>query len=209
HDGSSSWQPYGWGGFSSWKIGRDAWFMGRDGQNVAGFPIPGGFSDTQALRVNWPDGSYSATISVESLDSADGNGHPGDRIYPSQAETLEVEQYASPALALTPASHDFGEVSRLDSATTSFTVSNTGSSTSSLDITGISISGDSQFATTGNGDCAAGSTTLAGGENCTVEVSFAPGTAGTFSGTLAIASDAGTESATLSGTGILPDWADT
>src|SRR5699024_3121849 len=103
----------------------------------------------------------------------------------------------------------FGEVSRLDSATTSFTVSNTGSSTSSLDITGISISGDSQFATTGNGDCAAGSTTLAGGENCTVEVSFAPGTAGTFSGTLAIASDAGTESATLSGTGILPDWADT
>ncbi|HSH27162.1 MAG TPA: MBG domain-containing protein, partial [Wenzhouxiangella sp.] len=71
----------------------------------------------------------------------------------------------------------------------------------------ISISGDSQFTLTGSGNCASGDT-LNGGDDCTVEVSFDPDAAASFSGSLDINSDAGDASAALGGTGILPDWSD-
>src|SRR5699024_10420666 len=75
--GSSSWQHFGWGGTNHWAIGRDAWFLGRGGSQVVGFPISGGHDEDMYLRLNWPNGTYSATTSLESVDSGDGSGNPG------------------------------------------------------------------------------------------------------------------------------------
>jgi parallel beta-helix repeat protein len=90
----SNWGSLGWGGASAWNISRDAWFIGRGPTEVVGFEIPAGYDETLPLRVNWPNGTYSATISIESLDSADGAGLPGERIYLTQTEALLVQTEA-------------------------------------------------------------------------------------------------------------------
>ena len=111
-----------------------------------------------------------------------------------------------PLLEITPASNDYDDVGILDDATATFTVTNTGSS--SLELTGVDVSGDSQFGISGTGNCAMDDV-LNGGEDCTVEITFDPDSVATFSGSLDITSDAGDVSAALSGAGILPDWSDT
>jgi len=112
---------------------------------------------------------------------------------------LSGDGLAPAMLAIDPASFDFAGVLVGASATTSFTLSNTGDASSSLDLSSIAVTG-ADFSVTG-GTCTA-TTTLGGGGDCTVEVQFATTAAGAVSGTLDVASDAGNVSATLDGEGL-------
>lgn len=94
---SGQWQRLEWAGpSSSWSLNRDAWFLGQGTPTVVGFEIPAGIEFEIPMRVNFPNGIYSATASIESLDSADGSGEPGDRIYLQQTEALAVRSMAVP-----------------------------------------------------------------------------------------------------------------
>jgi uncharacterized repeat protein (TIGR01451 family) len=84
------WRHLGWGGASHWQLNRDAFFIGRDETQVVGFPIGADHDEIIPLRVNWPNGTYAATVTLESVDSGDGSGNPGERIYLTQSETLDV-----------------------------------------------------------------------------------------------------------------------
>jgi len=100
-------------------------------------------------------------------------------------------------LSLSPASLSFGSqaVGTTSSART-VTLTNSGTSTVSINSNGITTSGD--YAETS--ECG---TTLAAGAQCTILVSFAPTAAGTRTGTLSISDNApgSPQTATLSGTG--------
>ncbi|TVQ33536.1 MAG: choice-of-anchor D domain-containing protein [Wenzhouxiangella sp.] len=105
-------------------------------------------------------------------------------------------------LDVSPNELDFGDVTLGETETREVTVSNVaGEDAEALVLTGLSI-GTGAFAITDQGDCGLGSI-LAGGESCTVEVSFAPDAAGTFSDDLVIsAGDGQSQSVPVSGTGV-------
>jgi hypothetical protein len=103
-----------------------------------------------------------------------------------------------PAATLTPASNNFGNVTRrTTSAPFAFTLSSTG--TAPLTINGISLTGG-QFAIASI-TCG---TTLAVGANCTINVVFSPRGAGAQTGTLTVNDNApgSPQTATVTGTGI-------
>jgi FtsP/CotA-like multicopper oxidase with cupredoxin domain len=103
------------------------------------------------------------------------------------------------AATLNPTSFDFGTVARRSSSTTTFTLTNPG--TSLLTINSISIGGANanQFSipsrTCGN--------SLGVGASCTISVQFSPNNRGTYNATLQIGDNApnSPQSATLTGTG--------
>jgi uncharacterized protein (TIGR03382 family) len=107
---------------------------------------------------------------------------------------------AGPAASLNPASLAFGStLLGQASAALAATLANTGSGTLAIDTIGITGAAAADFGVAG-GTCAPGAT-LAAGANCTVLVSFKPGTAGTRSATLAVAHNGtgGSSSVALSG----------
>lgn len=111
---------------------------------------------------------------------------------------LDAEVFQA-ALAIDPVEQDFGSVLvGQSSAATTFTVSNTGDPVTSLALTSVNLSGD--FSRTG-GDCT-DSTSLNGGESCTVDVVFAPQSVAPLVGSLEITSDLGVVSADLQGQGL-------
>jgi len=103
------------------------------------------------------------------------------------------------AAALSPTSFNFGTVARRSSSTTTFTLTNSG--TSSLTINSISIGGANanQFSipsrTCGN--------SLGVGASCTINVQFSPRNAGTYNANLQVGDNApnSPQTATLTGTG--------
>ncbi len=130
-------------------------------------------------------GSQSATLTVEDA--------PDDAATASLAGT-------GTALSITPATDAFGKVAVGSAQSTTFTVQNVGSGSSGPLTTTLTSSSGAFTATTDG----CNSQTLAGGATCTVTVKFAPANAGTAdSATLAVSStQAGTASASLSGTGV-------
>ena len=113
----------------------------------------------------------------------------------------------APDLAIAPATQDFGELLTNDeTATTSFTVTNSGPSRSSASID--TISGLSGALSVSGGSCEAGTTSLASGQSCTISVTFAPTADGAVSQTLTVdGTDTLNEgsvstSATVEGTGV-------
>jgi len=122
-----------------------------------------------------PDAITSFTASLD-VTSSNGSG----------SVTLDGTGTAGPAatLSISDATYDFGDVLTGDSATYTFTVSNTGEADSEASIDTITPpAGD--FSVTG-GSCSAGTTTLADGESCTIDLQFAPAADGLQSGDLVV-----------------------
>ncbi len=112
----------------------------------------------------------------------------------SKTFSLQLKPTTSPALTLSTTSATFGTVA-LNSTTTK-TVTLTASGTAALAISKISIAG------TGFAD--AGITvplTLNPGQTATLAISFDPASAGSFTGSVTIASNAATATVSLTGTG--------
>lgn len=121
-------------------------------------------------------GNFNDTVTVTS----DAGQTTNDTV------ALSGEGTAGPAanLAISPASHDYGDVLTGETSTQSFTVTNNGDSGSEADIDTITPpAGD--FSVTG-GTCSAGSTTLADGASCTIVLEFAPAADGAQSGDLVV-----------------------
>ncbi|MCA1800183.1 MAG: MBG domain-containing protein, partial [Actinobacteria bacterium] len=184
---------------------REDYFIGRDGSTLIGFPIPSNYSESIPIRMDFDNGIYQFTTSIESFVDGDPN-NPGDRIYLNQVDMFEVEQFVSPILSIAPASHDFGVIGELDTSSFTFTLSNDGSSSSELTIDAASISGIGAGAYFAGNGC--DGVLLAGGDTCSVEVTFNPGSVGTFNAQLDVTSDAGDVAAALTAQSILPDWSD-
>ncbi len=140
------------------------------------------------------EGSYSGELEI----SGDGGQ--------SATVTLSGEgMEGSGGLSVSETELTFGAVNPDNDSNLSVTISNaTESGGASLTLTALDLSGDAEFAITG-GDCAVGSE-LDPGESCTLEVSFSPGAAGSYSGQLDIVASDDDQSATvlLSGGGTLP-----
>ena len=115
----------------------------------------------------------------------------------SQSVALTGTGLAPPMIVLTPASLSFGSVVvGVTSTAQNVAISNTGGVAATLQVP--SVTGD--FAITAN-TCGA---SLAPGVGCTVSIVFSPSVSGARSGRLAIADSAGTQTATLTGTGQAP-----
>nr|WP_280138046.1 choice-of-anchor D domain-containing protein [Terriglobus roseus] len=108
--------------------------------------------------------------------------------------TLTGTGVAAFQIVLTPAAVNFGsQIVGTATAITNITISNTGSSTGALG--SISVSGD--FVLRAN-TCGA---SLAAQTGCTVSIVFMPSAVGTRTGLLTVMNAAGTQTATLTGTG--------
>jgi hypothetical protein len=97
-------------------------------------------------------------------------------------------------VTINPTSLTFGsQVVGTSSTSQPVTLTNSGTSA----VTGISISASGDFSETDN--CG---TTLAANSSCTINVTFTPTAVGTRTGTLTVTDSAGTQTASLSGTGV-------
>ncbi len=139
------------------------------------------------------DGSASLEF-VSLLGQLNSNGNSG------QAQ----------AIALAPATLDFGRVLVQNTASLLATVSNTGSQPVTLGTS--SIAGDASFslASFSSGTpCGSAGVVLAAGSSCTVAVTFRPSAVGTFRATLSVTSSATSQPLTLpiSGVGTQPQLA--
>lgn len=108
---------------------------------------------------------------------------------------------APPTFTVTPASLPFADTPvGSTSAALSVSVGNTGSS--AINISSLSVTAPfavySNGITSGNG-CGS---SVAAGYSCNILLSFTPTTAGSFSGTMTLVDDAGTQTITLTGTGL-------
>jgi hypothetical protein len=107
----------------------------------------------------------------------------------------------APAATLAPTSLTFPNQA-VSTTSTAQTITVTSSGTASLVVSAIAISGDYRQTNT----CGTLPATLAPATSCVVSVTFAPTVAGTRTGTLTISDNtaAGTETALLTGTGVVP-----
>jgi hypothetical protein len=106
-------------------------------------------------------------------------------------------QAAAPQAALTPATGNFNSIAAgTTSAPISFTLTNAGNAALSITSFGISGANNSSFL---QGASTCGSS-LAAGASCTIAVSFASASAGTFTATLSVTDAVGTQTALLTGT---------
>ncbi len=137
-------------------------------------------------------GAKSATITASAT--------PGG----SAAATLTGTVIGAAALSISPTPKDFGGVNLNASNTQTFTVTNaTGAAATSAISFALSGTDAASFAIATTGSCQSGTTTLAGGGSCTIDVTFTPTTAGSKSATLGVtATTGGTASAALTGTGL-------
>ena len=112
---------------------------------------------------------------------------------------------AAPQAALTPASANFGNVSEgTSSAAQTFTLTNAGNA--ALPITSITVTGASASSFTISGKSCGSS--LNAGASCTIQVVFDPSAAGGLPAALSVSDSVGTQTSSLSGTGIAPVPAD-
>jgi len=104
----------------------------------------------------------------------------------------------APQAALTAASANFNSVTTgSSSAAQTFTLANAGNAALSISSVGITGANASSFKE-GADTCG---TTLAAGASCTIAVTFAPTSAGTFTAALTVTDAVGTQTSSLTGTG--------
>lgn len=135
-------------------------------------------------------GEAGGTLSITADTGTDG----GDAV---SAVALSGVGLA-PGVALTPASQDFGTVQIGGTPVTrSFTIKSTGGA--ALAVSKVSLSSEADFRLASPSPCAG---SLPASKGCVVNVSFNPaaGTAGARSATLTVETNAGTRTASLSGT---------
>jgi len=141
------------------------------------------------------EAAFTATISITSNDTTNsplivdltGNGVLGP----------------APNLAVTPASVDFGEVNVGDTPAVEVTLSNTG--TDNLVVSGIALDNAAVYSldeTGGSNPCGSLTPTIVAGDNCTVDVIFAPAEdGGPFNAKVTITSNTPSVDVPLTGTG--------
>ncbi|MER6998564.1 choice-of-anchor D domain-containing protein [Streptomyces sp. NPDC000410] len=152
------------------------------------------FTDNVALGTSvWGAGATSATARFGQLP----RGNPFAALAYAVSYELPV---GVPAASLSPSSHNFGDqkVGTTGPGQT-FTLTNTGATT--VSVSGVTLAGanPADYTITGN-NC--GGAVLAPTGTCTVTVAFAPTATGLRTATLSVASNAGTKSAALTGTGV-------
>ncbi len=127
------------------------------------------------------------------LTVSDNSGNAGT------SQKLELDgSGTTPAATVTPKSLSFNsQVIGTTSTARTITVQSTG--TGPLQVSTIAVSGP--FAETGDNCIAA---PIAAGLSCTISVSFSPTVAGNASGTVTITDNAGTQTVSLSGSGVAP-----
>jgi virginiamycin B lyase len=109
----------------------------------------------------------------------------------------------TPRGTLDPSSSAFGSRLVGDPASETLTLTSTGDQQLTIDAGGITIAGaDAADFAIAAGSCAAGTTTLATTQTCTVVVRFDPTTRGAKTAELRVATNAGTKTVSLSGTGM-------
>jgi Cadherin-like beta sandwich domain/Protein of unknown function (DUF1573) len=156
---------------------------------VNGETVTSGAQATQSLNV----GANTITVLVTAQDGATTHTY-----------TLTVTRALPAELSLDSTRHDFGPVTTGQAATQTFTVTNTGSGELSIGQATITGTDPSQFSI-GTDTCS--NTNIAPGGTCTVDVSFAPNTAGAATAELDLPSDAASGSpatVALTGTGQTP-----
>jgi sugar lactone lactonase YvrE len=115
-------------------------------------------------------------------------------------QTVALTGFAAVVSAtLTPGIYDFGDVYVTLGGTEAFILTNTG--TGALNISSVQLAASVAFIYTYTNSCG---TSLAAGASCTLSVSFLPTTTGARSATLTIQDDAGTQTSTITGTGVSP-----
>lgn len=154
--------------------------------------LPGG--GTCTINVSFTpviSGPLSATLTV----ADDANNSP-------QTVSLSGTATSSPTLGFSPASISFGnQAFGTSSASVPVTVTNTGGS--AVSISSIVVTGNNTFAFPESNNCPS---SLAAGNKCTINVSFAPSASGSFSAAVVVTSNASGSpmSINLSGAGIAP-----
>jgi hypothetical protein len=112
--------------------------------------------------------------------------------------TLSGTGSAGAAIVLNPLTLSFSSTAiNSTSSAQNITISNNGSTSISLQVPSIT-GGDFKFLAN---TCGA---TLGSGTGCTVSIAFTPTASGTRSGTFTVSDDAGTQTASLNGTGVSP-----
>ncbi|WP_375490969.1 choice-of-anchor D domain-containing protein [uncultured Jatrophihabitans sp.] len=140
----------------------------------------------------------SLTVPVTFAPTATG-AQSGALSFATNAGTLAFDLHGAgtqPGLAGNPASLAFGQVPTSGKVTQSISITNTGSTTTT--ITGATA----PSAPFSAGSLPANGTTLAAGASVSVPITFAPSKAGDFSSALTVTSSTGNVSVPISGTGI-------
>jgi hypothetical protein len=144
--------------------------------------------------ITFPGPSFGYAITTASFGTGGGLGIASTDITSDLAYVLE------PTVILSPSTFNFGSQS-VGVATAAQTFTLTNSTSSSINISGISVLGTNanDFADTTN--CGAA---LASAASCTIQVTFTPDSAAALSGTLTVIDTAagGSQTASLTGTGI-------
>jgi len=170
------------------------------GSNTGDFAVTGNSCST-ALNYN-----ASCTIGVAFTPAATGARNATLNIASNASNGVQTVALTgtgtAPNLSVAPGSLGFGN-QLLNSASTVRTLTLTNSGTAPLNIGTLTLSGSNASNFAANG-CSG--TAVAVGANCTVSLTFTPSAIGSRSATLQIASDAtsGTQTISLSGTGIAP-----
>jgi hypothetical protein len=155
------------------------------------------------------DGNYIYWTNNRTIGRANLNGGSPNQSFITGASFLYgvAVDALNPAGSLDPAPNDYGSrlISSGPSAAATFTLSSTGNVNLTIPSSGIGLTGtdSDQFQVSG-GTCAAGSSSLANTQSCTVTVTFDPSSTGAKSATLAVETNAGSKSAALTGIGTNP-----
>jgi hypothetical protein len=170
--------------------------------NISSVTISGDFNETDNCAGSVVAQSAACTIQVRFLPTAVGARSGVLTVYGNVSggqvtANLSGTGTAPPAIILTPTTLSFAATSvGASSAAQAITISNTGGSSASLQ-TPV-IAGDFNI----SGDTCGSS--LAPNAGCTLSIVFAPTVSGTRAGTLTVTDSAGTQVASLSGTGTNP-----
>ena len=133
-------------------------------------------------------GTYTVTLTVTNTDGLTASA--------TTTATVSDTYLAS----LSPATYSFGNLAVGSSATATFTLMNTG--TGSFQAGTIQLAADATNSYSATNTCGTG--TLAAGVSCTITVTFHPTAGGAIPTTLTIKNAAGTQTAAISGTGVVP-----
>jgi hypothetical protein len=159
------------------------------GANTCGASLAAGASCTIAVSFT-PQTAGNASAALNVVDAVGTQ---------TAALTGNGASPAAPLAALTPATADFGSVTvGTSSAGSAFTLANAGNAT--LPVTSVSLGGTNtaNFSITAN-TCGS---SLPAGASCTITVTFTPSATGNDSATLSVVDSVGTQTSTLTGTGV-------
>jgi archaellum component FlaF (FlaF/FlaG flagellin family) len=159
--------------------------------------VSGDYQETNNCTSILGTGS-SCSIQVTFVPTSSGS-RPGSLLVITGGTTLSAAfsgQGGTAVASLSPVSLAFGN-QQVATSSVPQTITLSDSGTLALQISGINISGD--FVQTNN--CPA---SLNPGASCSISVTFTPAATGARSGVLAVSSNGGAASASLSGTGTLP-----